>query len=208
MFSSAVFGQQLAVLKYDGGGDWYSNPTSLPNLAEYCNSQLGFRLDKKVAEVSFKSDEVFAYPFIHMTGHGNVVFSSSELERIRQYLDGGGFLHVDDNYGMDEYIRPILENLYVDAPLQAIGLESFLFNYPFQLPDGLPKVHDHDSKAPQAFVIIRNNRVVLLYTFESDLGDGWEDAEVHNDTEEVRQNALKMGANILTYAFSHRSDPE
>jgi hypothetical protein len=197
--------QQLAILKYDGGGDWYSNPTSLPNLVDFCNKELGFRLDQKINEVSFKTDEVFAYPFIHMTGHGNVVFSSLEVKRIRQYLEGGGFLHIDDNYGMDEYIRPILEKLFLDSPLKEIGKNSFLFNYPYPIPNGLPKVHDHDSKPPQAFVIERNDRIVLLYTFESDLGDGWEDAEVHNDPKEVRERALKMGANILSYAFSHRS---
>ncbi len=199
--------QQLAVLKYDGGGDWYANPTSLPNLARFCNEQLGSRLELKPAQVSFKSDEVFAYPFLHMTGHGNVVFSEEEQARIRRYLDAGGFLHIDDNYGMDPFIRPILESLFADSPLEELAISSFLFQYPFTLPNGLPKVHAHDEQPPQAWVIRRNGRIVLLYTYESDLGDGWEDAEVHNDSEEIRQLALKMGANMIAYAFSLRNDP-
>ena len=206
--SYSVSGQKLAVLKYEGGGDWYANPTALPNLARFCNESLSFDLDPKVDEVSFKSDEVFAYPFIHMTGHGNVVWSREEMERIRKYLSGGGFLHIDDNYGMDRFVRPLIEQLYSDASLEALGSSSFLFHYPFELNEGIPKVHAHDGQEPQALVLRRQGRIVLLYTYEADLGDGWEDAEVHGDAADIRQKALQMGANILTYAFTGRTDVE
>ncbi len=204
----SVHGQKLAVLKYEGGGDWYANPTALPNLARFCNESLSFDLDPKVDEVSFKSDEVFAYPFIHMTGHGNVVWSREEMERIRKYLSSGGFLHIDDNYGMDRFVRPLIEQLYSDASLEPLGSSSFLFHYPFELSEGLPKVHAHDGQKPQALALRRQGRIVLLYTFEADLGDGWEDEEVHGDAADIRLKALQMGANILTYAFTGRTDVE
>ena len=204
----AVHGQKLAVLKYEGGGDWYANPTALPNLARFCNTSLAFDLDLEVDEVSFKSDEVFAYPFIHMTGHGNVVWSREETERIRKYLDGGGFLHIDDNYGMDRFVRPLIKQLYSDASLEPLSSSSFIFHYPFELSEGLPKIHAHDGGAPQALVLRRKGRIVLLYTYEADIGDGWEDQEVHGDAADIRQKALQMGANILTYAFTGRTDVE
>jgi hypothetical protein len=141
-----------------------------------------------------------------MTGHGNVVFSTSELERMKLYLDAGGFLHIDDNYGMDPFIRPILQGLYIDSPLEKIDIGSPLFNYPFKMEEGLPKVHAHDEQVPEAYVIRRNGKIVLFYSFESDLGDGWEDQEVHNDPEKVRTQALRMGANLIAYAFSLRND--
>jgi hypothetical protein len=198
--------QTLAVLKYNGGGDWYSNPTALGNLSSFCNKALQTQLTTQAATVSLSDDQLFAYPFIHMTGHGNVVFSPEELDRLRTYLDAGGFVHIDDNYGMDEFIRPILMSLFPDSPLEAVPNGHPIFNLAFEMSNGLPKIHEHNAEKPQAFAIRRNGRIVLFYSFESDLGDGWEDAEVHNDSEEVRTLALKMGANLVAYAFSSAKD--
>jgi hypothetical protein len=198
--------QSLALLKYDGGGDWYSNPTALGNLSTFCNKALETHLSQQTATVSLTDDQLFAYPFIHMTGHGNVVFSEEELDRLRTYLDAGGFIHIDDNYGMDEFIRPILLSLFPDSPLEAVPNSHPIFHIAYDLKNGLPKIHEHNAQNPEAFAIRRNGRIVLFYSFESDLGDGWEDAEVHNDSEEVRTLALKMGANLVAYAFSSAKD--
>lgn len=195
--------QTLGVLKYSGGGDWYSNPTALPKLIEFCNNNLGTTLDPQVKTVTLNSDELFDYPWIHMTGHGNVYFSESEIETLKEYLKGGGFLHIDDNYGMDPYIRPLLSGLFSDSPLTELPTTHPIFSEFYKFPLGLPKIHAHDNKPPQAFGIILEGRLALLYTYESDLSDGWEDPRVHNDPESVRQNALKMGANLIHYVFSH-----
>jgi hypothetical protein len=199
-------GQTLAILEYDGGGDWYANPTALPNLASFCNAELGTTLTSEYAEVSLKDDQIFSYPFVHMTGHGNVVFSREEINRLRLYLDAGGFIHIDDNYGMDPFIRPILEELFPESRLIQLNPEDRLFQTPFPFPEGLPKIHEHDGSPPEAWAIYRGGKMVLLYTHESDLSDGWEDAEVHNDPEEVRLEALRMGANIMYQAFTQKPD--
>lgn len=191
---------QLAVLKYSGGGDYYANPTSVPNLVKYVNEHLNTAIDKEVPYVEVGSPNIFNFPFIHMTGHGNVVFSSSEAENLRNYLLAGGFLHIDDNYGMDEFIRKELEKVFPNNKLVELPYDHAIFNqsYSFQ---GLPKIHEHDDKRPQAFAIIEDGRIVLLYTYETDLGDGWEDESVHNDPPEKREAALRMGANIIEYVF-------
>lgn len=196
-------GQSLGILKYSGGGDWYSNPTALPQLIEFCNQQLGTSLETQVKTVSLSSDEIFDLPWIHMTGHGNVYFTEPEIETLKEYLAAGGFLHIDDNYGMDPYIRPILSDLFPEAPLAELPVTHPIFNQVYSFPKGLPKIHEHDNQRPQAFGIILEGRLALLYTFESDLSDGWEDPRVHNDPESVRQNALQMGANIIQYVFSN-----
>ncbi len=201
--TSGVQSQTLGVLKYSGGGDWYSNPTALPKLIEFCNNNLGTTLDPQVKTVTLSSEELFDYPWIHMTGHGNVYFSESEIETLKEYLKGGGFLHIDDNYGMDPYIRPLLSGLFSEAPLTELPTTHPIFSEFYTFPLGLPKIHAHDNKPPQAFGIILEGRLALLYTYESDLSDGWEDPRVHNDPESVRQNALKMGANLIHYVFSH-----
>ncbi len=195
--------QTLGILKYSGGGDWYSNPTALPQLIEFCNKQIGTTLDSEVKTVSLTTEDLFGLPWIHMTGHGNVFFSELELETLKEYLEGGGFLHIDDNYGMDPYIRPILLDLFPEAPLTELPASHPIFSAYFNFPQGLPKVHEHDNQRPQAFGIILSGRLVLLYTYESDLSDGWEDPRVHNDPEAVRLNALKMGANMIHYVFSN-----
>jgi hypothetical protein len=200
---SIVFSQssmQLAVLKYNGGGDYYANPTSLPNLIKFCNKELGTTISSDVPYVEAASQDIFLYPMIHMTGHGNVVFSSTEIENLRTYLLAGGFLHIDDNFGMDEFIRVELKKLFPSNDLVELPFEHPIFHQKYDF-NGLPKIHEHDGKRPQAFGIIIDNRLVCLYTFETDLGDGWEDQAVHNDPQNKRLEALQMGANILMYAF-------
>jgi hypothetical protein len=197
------FSQDIAVLKYSGGGDWYANPTSLPNLVKFCNQNINTKLNPKVNSVDVGSAELFLYPFVHMTGHGNVVFSSNDIQNLQNYLNSGGFLHIDDNYGMDEYIRKEIKKLFPNAALVEIPKAHPIFQTPYSFPNGLPKIHEHDNKQPQAYGIFIENRLALLYTFECDLGDGWENQEVHNDPIKVREKALKMGANILNYVFSN-----
>ena len=195
--------QEIAILKYKGGGDWYGNPTALPNLIKFCNQQINTEIKAKPNTVEVGNSTIFQYPFLHMTGHGNVVFSQEEAENLRLYLLSGGFLHIDDNYGMEPYLRKELIKIFPDKELEEIGADHPIFFQEFKFPEGLPKIHEHDGKRPQALGIFHENRLVLLFTFESDLGDGWEDPSVHNDPAEVREKALQMGANIISYVFKN-----
>jgi len=195
--------QEIGILKYSGGGDWYSNPTALPNLIRFCNTNINTTIKEKPATVEVGSSTIFQYPFLHMTGHGNVFFSSDEATNLRTYLLSGGFIHIDDNYGMEPYLRKELTKVFPDKELEELGVDHPLFSAKFSFPEGLPKIHEHDGKRPQALGIFHENRLLLLFTFESDLGDGWEDPSVHNDPEEVRLKALRMGANIIHYAFNN-----
>lgn len=192
---------QLAVLKYSGGGDYYANPTALPNLIDFCNTNLRTNISKEVPYVEVGSPDLFIYPMIHMTGHGNVVFSPGEAENLRNYLLSGGFLHIDDNYGMDEFIRVELKKIFPSKELIELPFDHPVFHQKYDF-NGLPKIHEHDGKRPQAFGIIHDGRLVCIYTYETDLSDGWENPDVHNDSEGKRQDALKMGANILMFAFT------
>ena len=194
-------GQTLAILKYDGGGDWYSNPTALKNLIQFSNTHGATKLKLKPEVVHPEDPALFSYPFIHMTGHGNVVFSDEALKNLNTYLIGGGFLHIDDNYGMKPYILPQLKKLFPSKVLKEVPSDHPIFNLIFEFPDGLQKIHEHDGLAPQALGIFHENRLILLCTFESDLSDGWEDQSVHKDPEDIRLKALQMGANIIKYAF-------
>jgi hypothetical protein len=204
LFISFVsFSQEIALVKYSGGGDWYANPTSLPNLIKYCNANINTRIRPKPATVEPSNPDLLSYPFLHMTGHGNVVFSDSDVNNLQNYLTSGGFLHIDDNYGMDQYIRKEIKKIFSNNDLVEIPATHQIFQKPYLFSSGLPKIHEHDGKRPQAFGIFIDNRLVLLYTYECDLGDGWEDSEVHNDPAVVREKALKMGANILNYVFSN-----
>lgn len=198
---SPVAQVQFAVLKYSGGGDYYANPTSMPNLVEYCNKHLNTNINTEVPFVEAGSKDIYNYPFIHMTGHGNVVFSANDAENLRNYCLAGGFLHIDDNYGMDKFIRKEIEKIFPGEKLIELPPSHALYHCKFDFPKGLPKVHEHDNKPPQGFAIIKEGRVVLFYSFECDLGDGWEDPEVHKDSEETRTKALKMGANLVFYAL-------
>ncbi len=192
---------QLALLKYQGGGDWYANPTALPNLADFCNKNLGTNFEKDYETVEVGNANLFNYPFVHMTGHGNVVFSDAEAENLRIYLLSGGFLHIDDNYGMDPFVRPAMKKVFPELDFVELPFDHPIYKQKFTFTNGLPKIHKHDDKSPQGFGLIYEGRVVCFYSYESDLGDGWEDQEVHNDPESVRRKALEMGANIVQFAF-------
>ncbi|HET8839193.1 MAG TPA: DUF4159 domain-containing protein [Flavobacteriaceae bacterium] len=196
-------GQEIALLKYNGGGDWYANPTSLPNLIAFSNETIHTSIVSEPATVEPGSQAIFQYPFVHMTGHGNVFFNEDEVQNLRDYLLSGGFLHADDNYGMDEYIRREIAKIFPDEELVELPADHPIFSSFFTFENGLPKIHEHDGKRPQAFGVFHRGRLMLLYTYESDLGDGWENPEVHNDPEAVHLKALQMGANILAYIFKH-----
>ncbi len=202
-FLGTAISQEIALLHYGGGGDWYANPTSLPNLIKFCNQHIDTAINEKPETVTPGSVDIFDYPFLHMTGHGNVYFSPEEVENLRNYLISGGFLHIDDNYGMDQYVRKEITKIFPDKELKELAANHPIFRAAFKFPNGLPKIHEHDGLPPQAFGIYENGRLVLLYTYETDLGDGWENPEVHNDPPEVRLKALQMGANIIKYVFEN-----
>ena len=204
MLAHAAFAQsyQIAVLKYKGGGDYYANPTSLPNLVAFVNRELKMNVAKETPYVEVGSSELFNYPFVHMTGHGNVVFSSADAENLSLYLRSGGFLHISDNYGLDKYIRKEMKKVFPDAEFVEIPFGHPIYHQKYEFNSGLPKIHEHDNKAPQGLGIFVENRLVVFYDHECDLGDGWEDANVHKDSEAARTKAFQMGANLLQYAFT------
>ena len=200
--SKTTYAYQIALLKYNGGGDWYANlETSLPNLIKFCNDNLKTAINPEQAIADAGSIEIFNYPFIHMTGHGNVIFSNQEAENLRNYMLAGGFLHISDNYGMDNFIRIQLKKIFPELDLIELPFSHPIYHQKYEFPKGLPKIHEHDKKAPQGFGLIYKGKLICFYDFECDLGDGWESQEIHNDSQEARNNALKMGANIISYAF-------
>lgn len=203
VLSFQLSGQEvkIALLKYAGGGDWYANPTSLPNLVNFCNRQLGTNISTDIATVDAGSVELFNYPLLHMTGHGNVIFSPEEAENLRKYLEAGGFLHISDNYGMDPYIRREMQKVLPGEDFIELPLSHPIYHQAYDFKNGLPKIHEHDKKDPQGFGLFFGDRLVCFYDFETDLGDGWESPEVHSDSEAKRIEALKMGANIVQYVF-------
>tara|TARA_B100000676_G_C17932709_1_gene761831 strand:- start:462 stop:1121 length:660 start_codon:yes stop_codon:yes gene_type:complete len=207
LFNSFVYlkknNYQLAVLKYQGGGDWYSNPSSLKNLAIFCNENLNTNINPEYAIVEVGSTEIYNYPFIYMTGHGNVYFNEFESKNLRNYLLGGGFLHIDDNYGMDIYVRSEMKKVFPELDFIEITKNHKIYNMKYKFKNGLPKIHAHDNKNSQAFGLIKQGRLICLYTYECDLGDGWEDANVHQNSFEKREQALKMGANIIEYVMTY-----
>jgi hypothetical protein len=194
---------KLAKLKYKGGGDWYANRTALPNLAKFCNKELVTNFQTEEAIVEPGSSDIFNYPYVYMTGHGVFVFSDQEAENLRTYLISGGFLHIDDNYGLDPFVRPQMKKVFPELTFVELPFNHPIFHQKFKFPKGLPKVHEHDNKPPQAFGLIYEGRLVCLYTYESDLGNGWEDVSVYNNPEEIRMQALKMGANIIQFVFTN-----
>ena len=203
LFSSFIDGGtvKIGLLKYNGGGDWYSNPTSLPNLIKFCNTNLNTNIHADYGTVEVGSSEVFNYPMLHMTGHGNVVFSNQDVINLKSYLEAGGFLHIDDNYGMDKFVRREMKKVFPDQDFVELPFNHPIYNQQYSFTKGLPKVHEHDKLPPQGFGLFFEGKLVCFYTYESDLGDGWEDPAVHGDSEVVRQKALEMGANIVSYAF-------
>ena len=202
LFSFSLSAQQVAILKYSGGGDWYANPTAVPNLIKFCNTTINTYLDEKPETVEPSSIEIFNYPILFMTGHGNVFFTDSDAENLNKYLTSGGFLHISDNYGLDIYIRKELKKVFPTLELQEIPYNHPIYHQTFNF-DSLPKIHEHDGKPPQGFGIFYEGRLVCFYDYESDLSDGWEDEIVHNNPLTVREKALKMGANIVEYAFKN-----
>lgn len=194
---------KIAKLKYNGGGDWYANKTSLPNLIDFCNKNLNMNIHPEEDIVEVGSRELFSYPFVHMTGHGNVVFSPAEAENLRNYLLSGGFLHIDDNYGLDRFIRVEMKKVFPEHNFVELPFTHPIYRQKFLFEKGLPKVHEHDGKPPQGFGIIHEGRLVCFYSYESDLGNGWEDQIIYNNPEQIRQQALQMGANILTFALTN-----
>ncbi len=193
---------KLALLIYGGGGDWYANPTALKNLAAYCNQQLYTKFSLQEAQVEVGSPEIFNYPFIHMTGHGRWVLNPAEAQNLRKYLEAGGFLHIDDNYGMDQYVRPALKQAFPELELTELPFSHPIYHQKFNFPNGVPKIHEHDNKPPKGYGLIYKGRLVCFYSVETDLGDGWEDPEVHNDNNAKHIEALQMGANLVQYAFN------
>lgn len=193
---------QLALLQYRGGGDWYADPTALPNIARFVNDNLAMQLQEDYAVVEAASPELFNYPFVHITGHGNILFSDEEADNIRRYLLSGGFLYIDDNYGLDKFIRPAMKKVFPALDFVELPFDHPIYQQPYLFTNGLPKIHAHDGKAPQGFGLIHEGRLICYYTYETDITDGWEDASVHNNTPEKRQQALQMGANIIQYAFT------
>jgi len=192
----------IGLLKYSGGGDWYANPTALPNLIQFCNQTLGTNLENDYITVDVGSPELFNLPFVHMTGHGNVVFNDQEAENLRMYLEAGGFLHIDDNYGMDPYVRVAMKKVFPELDFVELPWDHPLYHQKYKFPQGLPKIHEHDGKPAQGFGLIYEGRLVCFYSYESDIGDGWEDESVHNNPPDKRLQALQMGANLIQYAFT------
>lgn len=193
---------KLGLLKYNGGGDWYANPTSLPNLIEFCNKNLNTNINPEPITIETGSIELFQVPFVHMTGHGNVVFSTTDVRNLRLYLESGGFLHIDDNYGLDVFVRREMKKVFPELEFEPVPYNHPIYHQKYSFDNGVPKIHEHDNKPPQGFGLFLKKRLVCFYTFECDLGDGWEDAEVHNDSETTRTKALQMGANIISYVFN------
>lgn len=198
-----TFGQKntIALLKYSGGGDWYANPTSLTNLINFCNKELNTTLSSNYSTIEVGSSEIFLYPYVHLTGHGNIVFSEQEIANLRNYLIAGGFLHIDDNYGLRKFIEPQMKKVFPELEFVEIPFSHPIYNQKFSFPNGLPKIHEHDNKSPKGYGLFWEGRLVCFFSYESDLGDGWEDADVHNDSPQIRQKALQMGANLIQYCF-------
>lgn len=199
--NSQVYSYKIALLKYSGGGDWYANPTSLTNLIKYCNQNLKTNIAPEYATVDVGSQEIYNYPFVHITGHGNIIFSAQEANNLRNYLISGGFLHISDNYGLDQYIRPEMKKVFPELDFIELPFSHPIYHQKYDFPNGLPKIHEHDGKPAQGFGIIFKGRLVVFYDYQCDLGDGWEDPQVHNDPENKRTEALQMGANIINYVF-------
>jgi hypothetical protein len=200
--SSTTRPVKIALIKYNGGGDWYSVVDALKNLVNFCNREANMNIDPEYATVEVGSSEIFNYPFVFLTGHGNIVLNSQEIENLRNYLSAGGFLYVDDDYGLDKFIRPIFKQLFPDKELIEIPFAHPVFHQKYDFPNGMPKIHEHEDKAPKTYGIFVEGRLVCLYSTESNISDGWDSADVHKDPEEARIKALKMGANIIQFAFT------
>ncbi len=201
--ANLIAAQQIAVLKYGGGGDWYANPTAVPNLVKFSNANNQTKISENVATVTPGSNDIYNYPLVDMTGHGNVFFTDKEAQNLRLYLISGGFLHVSDNYGIDKYLRREMKKVFPKLDFVELPLNHPIYHQKFDFKNGVPKIHEHNGKPAQGFGIIYKGRLVVFYDYESDLGDGWEDPQVHHDPLAIRTKALEMGANILSYIFNN-----
>ncbi|MDG1227296.1 MAG: DUF4159 domain-containing protein [Polaribacter sp.] len=202
-FFLSISAQDVAILKYNGGGDWYANPTAIPNLVAFANKNIKTNISKNPQVVYIGSEDLFNYPVLFMTGHGNVYFSDNDANNLRNYLISGGFLHISDNYGLDKFIRKELKKVFPKLELKEIPTNHPIYNQTFKFPNGIPKIHEHNKKIAQGFGLFYQGRLVVFYDYETDLSDGWEDEIIHNNPESVREKALKMGANIIEYAFKN-----
>jgi hypothetical protein len=205
VLSAQAQNMKLALLVYGGGGDWYANPTSLKNLAQFCNQNLHTTFSTEEAQVEVGSSEIFNYPFLHTTGHGRIAFSDADAKNLRLYLESGGFLHIDDNFGLDPYVRPEMKKVFPELDFVELPFSHPIYHQKYNFPNGLPKIHEHDGKQPHGYGLIYKGRLVCFYSYDCDLGDGWEDPEVHNDGPEKRQQALQMGANLVQYVFTGKA---
>ena len=205
IFTISLFtnAQQIGILKYGGGGDWYANPTSLPNLINFSNRNTKTSIDYNIATVTPDSEDIFSLPIVFLTGHGNVYFDDASVENLRKYLISGGFIHISDNYGLDKYIRREMKKVFPKLNFQEIPASHPIYHQTFDFPKGLPKIHEHDKKAPQGLGLFYEGRLIAFYDYESDLSDGWEDKSIHNNPKETREKALRMGANIIEFAFKN-----
>ena len=195
--------QDVAILKYNGGGDWYANPTAIPNLIAFSNKNIKTNISKNPQGVAIGSEDIFNFPLVFMTGHGNVFFSEDDAKNLRNYLISGGFLHISDNYGLDTFIRREMKNVFPNIKFQEVPTEHPIYNQTFKFPNGIPKIHEHDKKPAQGFGLFHKGRLVVFFDYETDLSDGWEDKEIHNNPKNIREKALQMGANIIEYAFKN-----
>lgn len=193
---------EIARAKYRGGGDWYNDPSALSNLIAFTRQRLPISISESYPDVSLGSRDLYSYPFVFLTGHGNITLNNSEVSNLRGYLENGGFLYVDDDYGLDEFIRPVLKRVFPDEELIELPFPHPIYKQVFEFENGLPKIHEHDNAAPKGYGLFRNGKLVVFYTYESNLSDGWADPEIHNNPASVRQKALEMGANILVYALT------
>ncbi len=200
---NSISAQDVAILKYNGGGDWYANPTAIPNLIEYSNKNIKTNISKNPQAVVVDSEDIFNFPMLFMTGHGNILFSDDDASNLKNYLISGGFLHISDNYGMDKFIRRELKKVFPTLELKEIPHNHPIYNQTFKFSDGMPKIHEHDKKPAQGFGLFYEGRLIVFYDYETDLSDGWEDAIIHNNPKNVREKALQMGSNIIEYAFKH-----
>jgi hypothetical protein len=202
-FFLSISAQDVAILKYNGGGDWYANPTAIPNLVAFANINIKTNISKNPQAVSIGSEDLFNYPILFMTGHGNIDFSDDDTNNLRNYLISGGFLHISDNYGLDKFIRRELKKVFPKLELKEIPTNHPIYNQTFKFPNGIPKIHEHDKKTAQGFGLFYQGRLVVFYDYETDLSDGWEDEIIHNNPKSIREKALKMGANIIEYTFKN-----
>jgi hypothetical protein len=201
--SVSSYCQDVAVLKYKGGGDWYANPTAIPNLVAFTNQNIKTNISKNPQTVAVSSDDIYNFPILFLTGHGNVYFSVEESSNLRNYLISGGFLHISDNYGLDKFIRRELKKVFPSLEFKEIPSNHPIYNQTFKFPNGIPKIHEHDKKSAQGFGLFYKGRLIVFYDYETDLSDGWEDGIIHNNPREVREKALRMGSNIIEYAFTN-----